>query len=289
MKKKILILVCVISLITTVGAFAALHISEEVKFNKMSKFDQMVTVMNKSIEDNVEFNSALINYKYLEYGYKVSNDNMDYFSDLIIDGYNAEKVMRCAYFWLDTAEDASIVKKMCDWREKNQDYNEDFWTEYVFNAVTNNSCGVLTVEDFDEYNEKGITDSQIVIANRLCRKGVYTIQQILSKVEKGESLTDIALEIEEKVQGTKRAEVVSEYSALAKKYPKVQETELFESRKLAMLKNVPEQMFYDTTGSATNIKDEVESASKIVIDEIINELNEGNYLRTGRKVAEKDE
>ena len=66
MKKKILILVCVISLITTVGTFATLHISQEVKFNKMSKFDQMVAVMDESITDDEIFNYVLINYKYHE-------------------------------------------------------------------------------------------------------------------------------------------------------------------------------------------------------------------------------
>ena len=280
MKKKIVILVCVISLITTVGTFATLHISQEVKFNKMSKFEQMVAVMNKTVEDDLEFNNVLINYKYLEYGYKITEENMNYFADLIIDGYNPEEIMRCAYFWLDTDEKSSIVKDMCDWKDscENAEKNE-FWAERAFNAVTKEKCGVLTIEDLEEFERKGIKSADIMTANRLCRKGVYTIHEILKKFEEGMSMADIAIDIEGQAPFAKHTSAVSTYLSAEKSYPKASNDDIFESRHLAMLKNAPEQAFYNAVNDYTDIRTELEHLSQMLTDEIIDELQRGNYLR----------
>ena len=290
MKKKILILVCMMSLITTVGAFAALHISEEVKFNKMSKFDQMVAVMDESITDDEIFNYVLINYKYLQDGIKVSSQNMTYLSNLIIDGYTAEDIINCAYFWLDTSEEVTIVKELCDWKTKNKEYgNNQFWFEDAYNAVTSNKCGVLTMEDFEEYGRRGITDDKILIANRLCRKGVYTIQEILEKYENGISMADIALEIEETTPWTKHTDVASVFVNSDTEYPKAEDTEIFQSKELAALKNSPDQAFYDVTDKTTDIQAEFEEVTDIIMREITAELRAGNYMRIPRKDVAKND
>lgn len=294
MKKKILILVCMISLIASVGVFAILHISEEVKFNKMSKFDQMVTVMDENVRNDLDFNNVLINYKYFENGLNVSDDNMDYLADLIIDGYDGEDVLRCASFWLDTSEDISIVKDMCDWKAKNPDKVDcetTLWIENAFNAVTKDKCGVLTVEDIEEYERKGITNDDIEIANRLCRKGVYTIQEILAKFESGISMVDIAIEIENIAPVTTHTDVqtmlISPNSET--KHPKAEVGELFESRQLAMLKKAPTQIYYDPTDSETDIETELDEVVEMISESIIDELKSGKYLRTKGTEVEKNE
>ncbi len=294
MKKKIVILVCVISMVATVCVFAALHISEEVKFNKMSKFDQMVYVMNETIENNFDFNNVLINYKYFEDGLNVSADNMDYLADLIIDGYNGQDVLKCASFWLDTNESVSIVKDMCDWKKKNSDQVDgttDFWIENAFNAVTNDKCGVLTFEDIEKYEKMGISDEDIMIANRLCRKGVYTIQEILAKLESGISMVDIAIDIEGNAPMTAHTDVeeVQVYSIREAKYPKAEADMLFESRQLAMLKKTPNQIYYDTTDVETDIETELDQIVGMISDSIIDELKSGNYLRRNGTEVEENE
>jgi len=281
MKKKICILICTMVLVATVGTFAADQIAENIAFNNMSKFDQMVSVLNKSIEDDAEFNVTLLNYKYLEYGYKVPAENMYYIADLIIDGYDSDNVIECAYFWLDTSEDISIIKEMCDWKIKNTDYQGPFWIENAFNGVTDNGCGVLDIEAFEEYVKEGITDDKILIADRLSRKGVYTIQEILKKYSEGSTMTDIAIEIDEQANWAENLNITPVYNTTntVMEYPKIKDSEIFESRELAALYNVPELAYYDTTDSETDIETAVNDAAEMLEEEIRNELKEGNYFR----------
>ena len=285
--KKISIL-CMIVLIVSVCVFAAGEIAKTIAFNNMSKFEQMVTVLDENIESDAEYNLALLNYKYLEYGYKVSSENMDYIADLIIDGYNYEDVIDGAYFWLDTAEDISIVKSMCEWKINNTDYNGEFWEENAFNDITDNKCGVLTVEDFEEYSKIGISIDEILIADRLSRKGVYTIQEILEKYHNGMTMTDIAIEIDGQAPWTENRNIVSVYGGRNSEteYPKADDKEIFESRELAALYNAPELAYYDITDGETSLETELDEAIETVADEIKNELKAGNYVRRSKTEAE---
>ena len=281
MKKKIFILLCFVFAVATVGTYAMVQFAEENAEREMSKFDQMVAVMNETIEDEAEFNIALVNYRYLEYGYKVSAEAMDYLADLIVEGYDIDAVLDAAYFWIDTSEDVSIVKEMCEWRKNKPRYDERFWAESAFNSVTNNKYGVLTEEDFAEYRKRGISTEKILIANRLSRMGVYTIQDILSKYEEGSSMADIALEIEEQKSWTEKTTITSTYDTMNDEadYPQAKDSKLFESRELAALKNAPEHAYYDTTDEASDIETELREALDIVIETIVDDLKAENYFR----------
>lgn len=276
--------------VVTVSAFATVQISEGISFNNLSKFDQMVAVMNKTVEDDEIFNYVLVNYKYLQDGIKISQQSSDYVADLIIQGYNAEDVIDCTYFWLDTNEEVSIIQEMCSWKAENEEYsNNQFWIEEAFNSLTNNKSGVLTMEDFEEYSQQGITDEIIMIANRLCRKGVYTIQEILEKYENGILMTDIAIEIENQVSCIENKNSKLMLASSNDEYPKVKDNEIFQSKELATLNNTPEQAFYDVTDETTDIATELEKASGEVMSEITAELREGNYMRIPRRdVAENE-
>lgn len=282
MKKKIAALTCIMMITAAIGVFAAVQIKQD-SLENMSKFDRMVKVMNETIEDDVIFNSTLVNYKYLEMVYKLNNTDMEYLANLIINGYSAEEVIECTYFWLDTNEDISIVKEMCDWRTMHEGYkNKDMWVESAFNGITFDKCGVLTVEDVEEYMKNGVTSEEIMTANRLSRMGVYTIQEILAKHGDGTSFADIAIEIENSVLPlSDKASMVKMRSALKSTHecPKAADDEIFASRQLAILQNEPENAYYDTTDETTDIKTVLEDKFEKVNDEIIEGLKNNGYLR----------
>lgn len=253
-----------------------------------STFDKMTSIMKTQIEDVAEYNLALINYKYLEKGYKIDSSTMDYIANLIISGYNGIDVIDAAYFWLDTNEDISIIEDMCQWKIKNIDYDGEFWEENAFNDITDNKCGVLTAEDFEEYSKIGISIDEILIADRLSRKGVYTIQEILEKYHNGMTLTDIAIEIDQQAPWTENRNIASVYCETNSEteYPKVDDTGIFESRELAALYNAPELAHYDITDEETSLESKLDEAVETILNEIKNDLKAGNYLKTNKTEAE---
>lgn len=160
---------------------------------QLTKFDQMRLVMDATIEDPMEYNNNLFNYVYLQDVYQLTQDQMDYIADLVIDGCDMTSIIEISYFGLDTNEDISLIEQI--YNHKNDFGKADTWIENAFNLVTNNKCGVLGEEDIEEYNHQGITTAEILVANRLCRKGVMTIQEILQERINGKSFAQISAQI----------------------------------------------------------------------------------------------
>lgn len=158
-------------------------------WDSMNKFEQMAQALNASVENPIEYNDILYNYEYLRRGYHLSNTQMDYIADLIIGGYKPWDVLEICYFWLDTNEDISIVEEIYGQKLR---FRGSTWIENAFNFVTDNKCGVLDTEDVDKYLEQGITFDDIMTANKLCRKGVLTIQEILELRKEQKSFAEIA-------------------------------------------------------------------------------------------------
>ena len=123
-------------------------------WDSISKFNQMVQALNASVDNPIEYNDILYNYEYLRRGYHLSDAQMDYLADLIIDGYKPWDVLEICYFWLDTNEDISIIEKIY---EQKWLFTGRTWIENAFNLVTDNKCGVLDEDDVDEYIKQGIT------------------------------------------------------------------------------------------------------------------------------------
>lgn len=115
-------------------------------------------------------------------------DEMDYIANLIIQGYDPMTVMDICYFWQDTNEEISIIEQIYEYK-----YLRGMtWIENAFNCVTNDKCGVLTEEDVENYAKQGVTLDDISAANKLCRKGVLTIQEILEQHQAGKTFAEIA-------------------------------------------------------------------------------------------------
>lgn len=172
-------------------------------------YSKMILATDSTVENSMEYNDVVFNYEYLKEVYGLEEEQLNYIAELIINGYYATDVIDAVYFWLDTPDDISIVEKMCILKDERKG---SIWTEDAYNIATDDKCGVLTEDDANKYMGMGLTPNEILIANKLCRKGKMTIYEILDKLSSGESLYNITAEIYD-VPGEIASELVSKTEA----------------------------------------------------------------------------
>ena len=166
------------------------RIAGDTEWEEMSKFDQMLLVLDATIENPIEYNNIIYNYEYFRQAYHFTQEQLDFISDMIIKGYDADDIFSICYFWTDTNEDIEIVEDIYLLKGPDRGVN---WIENAFNEATKDKCGVLTEEDVEEYMKNGASVEDILLANKLCRKGVLTIQEILDMYIDGKTFAEITL------------------------------------------------------------------------------------------------
>ena len=162
------------------------------------KVDAVFQLLNRSGKSKKEIYDDVYMYKFFLKMYNPTNVERAYVDALILKGADVTVVVGIFDFWRTTAESIDMIGKIYDLSGGSTD---PFWIEEAFNGLTENRHGVLDVKIIHEYFEKGLTKEDISLANMLCRKGVYTITEILDKVVEGESWTDIAVYITQNVSG----------------------------------------------------------------------------------------
>ncbi len=226
MKKRIVgIILSIIILVTgtIVGAVMARMGEEQVKMseadmersekidsyikggnhNTDDSFETMLLALDATIENPIEYNDIVYNYEYLKTVHGLNDEQLNYISSLIIDGCEAMDILEICYFWLDTNEDIKVIEKI--YRLKDR-YKGSNWIEGAFNEVTGDKCGVLDEKGVAEYLNQGLSVEDISVANKLCRKGVLTIQEILDMRINGTGFAEIVTVVD----GISSAEVPSE-------------------------------------------------------------------------------
>lgn len=205
MKKKIIIFLVGFCLITTVAAAVAGSINwtdiepaeqEGGLYTTYDKAPQFQTQLSNQ-EDNAIFTKLdrsgkdkntiyqdISAYKKLKKLYRPSEQELEYLDGLIETGADVLTVMELYCFWLTTSEDISIIGQM--YSASGQD-KQDYWMEELFNKFTETRHGVLDENGVNVYLVKGLTASDINIANVLSRRGVLTIQEILDRRVAGDS------------------------------------------------------------------------------------------------------
>ena len=121
-----------------------------------------------------------------------SPEQTEIINRILDKGTTIQSLAQVYDFWLTTDEPFGIIEEICALEDS---YFSEYWYENAFNKLTNYEHGVLDSEGIDAYKEKGISVDEILTANTLCRRGVYTITEILDKVVDGEDIEDIACEI----------------------------------------------------------------------------------------------
>lgn len=121
----------------------------------------------------------------------LSNDEILYINSLLCEGYRLRLISEVYDFWLTTSEDIDFIGKCL---EVSDDFWGEHWIENAFNYLTCNKSGVLeTREEAEAYLSQGLTTEDIYNANILCRKGEYTIYELLDMRLEGEEWSEICL------------------------------------------------------------------------------------------------
>ncbi len=211
---------------------------ENIYSNTTDKFSRMLIAMNATISDPVEYNDLLVNYEYLREVHQLSQSNLDYIADLIIDGCDMKDIISIAYFWLDTNDDISLIKQIYDLKGEYE--GSRFWIEDSYDRVTKSKNGTLSVEDIENYFSKGMTAEDITSADKLCRKGVYTIREILEKRCEGQSFLQIINEIEG--SGISVAAVLSDVLPADNTVPETYNSdELLKTKEISQLRGITQE------------------------------------------------
>lgn len=168
-------------------------IDQELLNETSDKYSELLIALDALVSDPMVHNDILVNYEYLREVHNLFDSDMEYIADLIISGCDPTEIINLTYFWLDTNEDISLVKSMYDLKGEYE--GKKNWYGNAYDRVTDCKNGSLTVDEVQEYMKNGVSDENILFADKLSRKGVYTINQILDKHCSGISMAEIAAEI----------------------------------------------------------------------------------------------
>jgi len=153
-------------------------------------------MINRSGKTKEEIYDDVFAYKFFLKMYNPSLAEQTYMDAMILKGADITTLISIFDFWRTTAEDISLIGQIYDLSGRS---DNRYWIEEAFNELTENRHGVLDAEAIYEYFEKGLTREDIVLANTLCRKGVYTITEMLDKVAEGESWASIVADIDQNI------------------------------------------------------------------------------------------
>lgn len=201
MKKKILIVtICIIAAVSA-GVYGTIQVVENQQEQEALNTLQQTVTENPLIEqiEQIESepavqNDFMIMAQQMIARYHMTNEEINYLSGLYAQGYELEWLCQIFPFYITCGENISIIKDIYD-TSIEQEIEDRYWVENAYNAVTNDAHGVLNTAEVSEYYSKGMDSTQVLMANTLCRKGVYTISQILDKRVEGIEWPQIINEI----------------------------------------------------------------------------------------------
>ena len=127
--------------------------------------------------------------------YYMTNEEQQYLAGLMSQGYEAKWLAEIFEFYITCCEDKEVIQEIYDIAiEKG--YADKFWVEEAYNDATDDVHGVLDSEEMNEYlYVDGIEIEDVKAANVLSRRGVYTIQQLLTKRQEGKSWSTLIDEV----------------------------------------------------------------------------------------------
>lgn len=120
-----------------------------------------------------------------------SADEISQINSILKSGTTIHTLSQIYDFYLTTNDDFSIIAKIAALEDQ---FWGKHWIESAYNRITENSHGVLDKDDVEQYAEV-LEREDMEYANLLCRKGVYTIHELLDKRVNGESWDSITDEV----------------------------------------------------------------------------------------------
>jgi len=283
--KKIIIISTSVLLALTLIFVAYGAVAELLQAEPQSTFDRMISVMERTIEDDREFNDLLLNFEFIREAYGLSEVDMDFIAELIIESGNMEDVLLITYFWLDTNEGIGIIREIYYLREEFG--ISSFWIDFAFNQVTNNRHGVLSDEEVYEYLEKGLEFEDIEIASVLSRQGIMTIHDILDERVEGISFSELAVEIDSAPGLQRNRSRVRVNRESGGHYRNLRnQSDVLRSRRLSRITGENLEIFLEAAEVYYDSNESLEIIYETAIDQlsqgIISNLNQQGVLRRPR-------
>lgn len=163
--------------------------------------------------------------------------------------------------------------------------------------MTQDRCGVLTTEDVDEYMKKGITASEIRTANKLCRRGVLTIQEILAMRLENKSFAEIAAIVNGTAAEALPAQIftadAAQANVLTEETEEQQENtvireaidpqEVLNAELLTEMEGEPLNVYYEKALNGESLEDIIEEKKLSFQDSIVSELREKGLYKAASK------
>lgn len=122
---------------------------------------------------------------------KPTAQGLTYLYEQTANGGNISALIDVYRFWETTNTPFSMVNQIYSYYRDDEKQGR-YWYENAFNLITENIYGVLDEEGVQGYLTSGLSRQDINAANIMSRKGVYTIQEILSLRQGGTSWAAIA-------------------------------------------------------------------------------------------------
>ena len=197
MKNKILIVSTLIVLSLTTAVLANTFIGD-ITADDTAKLEEQPILRSAETFDSIsecnetaQYHNVSVYVAFVEEN-SFTPEQLKVINNILDKGTTIQSIAEVYDFWLTTIEPFEIVEEICALEDK---YFSEYWYENAFNELTDDRYGVLNSDDIDMYKEKGISPDEILTANVLCRKGVYTITEILDMVADGQDIETIACEI----------------------------------------------------------------------------------------------
>lgn len=268
-------------------------LSQNIKIPDIENTDKLQLVAEKiksTASDETDAYMQTLNYVYAIEKYAAADEEQNYLHDLILDGANADMVRRIYAFLQDTDYSVDMVEKM--YNIALDIYEDDeFWVETAFNEATGNVHGVLDKEQVAAYLDAGLTVEDITAANVLCRKGVYTINEILDKRADGVQWSDIFDDVYEDVTKPKTLFGARSFKKAYKKEKEQKPDDMLAAVRLSeMLSKSPEQFLTHDEYGIDEYKDKIMSEYIVKSEEILSGINvnmpDRNLGQTGVRILD---
>lgn len=286
MKRKAVITAGLIFIMAASGVCAAVYNSEynvesydltqNVKLPDIKNTDKLKLVAEKiksNTSDEEEAYMITLNYVYALEKNGASDYEQDYLHNLILNEADADMIRKIYTFLQDTDYSVEMVEKMYK-IAVNICEDDEFWVETAFNKATDNVHGVLNKEQVTDYLNQGLTAEDINTANILCRKGVFTINEILDKRIGGTEWSDIFDEVYSDITEPDTVFNVRSFKKADKIVGKQIPSDMITAMRLSkMVSQKPERFLVDKNESVDNYKKRITSDYIDKSEEILNSID----------------
>ena len=163
-------------------------IPEATEATEASGIDSTPTGRIPSI-DMDEIDEDLILFSEWVKTYAPSEEAQKTVAELISSGADVNALISLCIFREDTDKPFSIVEEIYSYAPEDVSEYKDhiIWIESTYNRICNIEDEALTIDEVKAYVEDGISTQDIMIANRISRKGEKNIKDVLEERKSGKS------------------------------------------------------------------------------------------------------